>query len=56
MEVQVEQSLDGETIFRVKKEEQLLYLGGRRDAKQPVEVWAEQFGEIHKYAAVSSLA
>ncbi|MCI8282125.1 MAG: motility associated factor glycosyltransferase family protein [Lachnospiraceae bacterium] len=52
VEVQVEQSLDGETIFRVKKEEQLLYLGGRRDAKQPVEVWAEQFGEIHKYAAV----
>lgn len=52
VEVQVEQSMDGETIFRVKKQDQLLYLGGKRDAKQPVEMWAELFGEIHKYAAV----
>ncbi len=52
VEVQVEQSMDGEIIFRVKKQEQLLYLGAKRDAKQPVEIWEELFGEIHKYAAV----
>ncbi len=52
VEVQVERSLDNETIFRVKKQGQPLYLGGKRDAKQPVEIWAELFGEIHKYAAV----
>lgn len=51
-EVSVEHSWDGEVIFRVKKDDKHLYLGGKREAKQPVEIWAEQFGELHKYAAV----
>lgn len=51
-EVLVEQSWDGEKIFRVKKEQQFLYLGGKRDAKRPVELWAERFGEIYEYAAI----
>lgn len=51
-EVLIEQSWDKETIFRVQKEGQLLYLGAKRDAKHPVTVWAERLGEIHKYAAI----
>ena len=51
-EVMVEQSWDGEIVFRVRKGEQLLYLGGKREAKHPVETWSERMGEIHKYAAI----
>lgn len=45
-------SMDGELIYRIKRNEQLLYLNGKWNAKQPVNVWAEQLGEIHKYAPV----
>ena len=51
-EVLVEKSMDGEIIFRIQKDDKLLYLGGRREAKHPVQVWKERIGKIHKYAAV----
>lgn len=47
-----EKSWDGETIFRIETGEKRLYLGGKRNAKEPVEMWQERLGEIHKYAPV----
>lgn len=51
-EVLVETSWDGEKIFRVKKEEQLLYLGGKRNAKKTIKIWSDRMGKIQKYAPV----
>lgn len=51
-EVEIETSWDGETIFRIGQEGRYLYLGGRRNAKEPVQIWRERIGEIHKYAPV----
>lgn len=47
-----EQSQDGEIIFRIEANGKRLYLGGRRNAKDPVAMWQERLGEIHKYAPV----
>ncbi len=52
IEVIKEYSLDGEIIFRIKKGERLLYLNGKRNAKDAVETWKKHMGEIHKYAPV----
>ncbi len=52
LEIAEEISQDGELIFRIKKEERLLYLNGKRNAKEPADVWMEHLGEIHKYAPV----
>lgn len=52
VEIRVLESLDGEKIFRVKKEDRLLYLNGRRNAGKPIEMWLERIGEIHDYAPV----
>lgn len=50
--VMVETSWDGETIFRIEQDGRQLYLGGRRNAKEPIQIWSERVGEIHKYAPV----
>ena len=47
-----EVSGDGEVIFRVQKAGRMLFLGGRRNARQPVKMWMKRLGEIHKYAPV----
>lgn len=52
LEVISERSWDGETIFRVKKGERLLYLGGKRNAAEPVKMWRERLGEFQKHASV----
>ena len=52
VEVTLEQSLDGEKIFRIKKEGRLLYLSGKRNAKGSIETWLESLGTLHKYAPV----
>lgn len=52
LEVLLEQSRDGETIFRVKKEKRLLYLGEKRNAKEPVQIFLERLGKLHKHAPV----
>lgn len=50
--VWTESSQDGETIFRIGVNGRRLYLGGKRNAKEPVEMWQERLGAIHKYAPV----
>lgn len=52
LEIINEISQDGELIFRIKKGERLLYLNGKRSAREPAEVWMEHLGEIHKYAPI----
>lgn len=52
LEVIQETSWDREPIFKIKKEEQLLYLNGKRNAKEPIDIWMERLGNIHKYAPV----
>ena len=44
----VETSWDGETIFRIEQDGRQLYLGGKRNAKEPIQIWSERVGEIHK--------
>ena len=51
-EIITEMSWDGKKIFRIKKEERILYLEGKRNAVSSVEMWLERLGEIHKYAPV----
>ncbi len=50
--VMVETSWDGEIIFRIEQDGRQLYLGGKRNAKEPIQIWSERVGEIHKYAPV----
>lgn len=50
--VYVERSLDGETIFLIEINGRKLYLGGKRNALEPVKMWQERLGKIHKYAPV----
>ncbi len=50
--IRTEQSQDGELIFRIETKEKRLYLGGKRNAKDPILMWQERLGEIHKYAPV----
>ncbi len=52
LEIIKEVSQDGELIFRVKQGERLLYLNGKRNAREPADIWMEHLGEIHKYAPV----
>ena len=52
LEVCREFSRDGELIFRIKKGSRNIYLGGKRNAKEPVEIWLQRLGKIHKYAPV----
>ena len=52
IEISLEQSWDGEQIFRIKKEDRSLYLNGKRDAKEPVQTWLKRLGKLHKYAPV----
>lgn len=52
VEVITELSWDGEKIFRIKKGNRMVYLGGKRNAKEPVQTWLERLGKIHKYAPV----
>lgn len=50
--IEVQTSLDGETVFRVHKDERTLYLGGKRNAKEPIRLFSERMGEIHSHATV----
>ncbi len=51
-EVFVEMSWDNEKIFRIKKGNRKLYLGGKRNAKKPVEMWRERLGKINQYSPI----
>lgn len=48
----VERSWDGEKIFRIETNKKKVYLGGKRNAAEPIQMWQERVGEIHKYAPV----
>lgn len=52
IQITTEMSWDGEVIFRVKKEERWLYLGGKRNASEPVEMWLERLGMLSPYTPV----
>jgi len=51
-EVFTEMSWDNEKIFQIKKGNRKLYLGGKRNAKKPVEMWRERLGKINQYSPV----
>ncbi len=51
-EIITERSWDGLDIFKVKQGERTLYLNGRRSAGEPLKVWLEKLGEVHKFAPV----
>ena len=51
-EVKTEVSWDGELIFKIEKEGRQLYLGGKREAKEPIEMWLQRLGKLHKYTPV----
>lgn len=51
-EITMEQSWDGELIFRVQKDGKNLYLGGKRNAKEPVQMWIERLGELQEQTPV----
>ncbi|EOS26268.1 hypothetical protein C806_01003 [Lachnospiraceae bacterium 3-1] len=51
-EVLTEVSWDGELIFKIEKEGRQLYLGGKREAKEPIEMWLQRLGKLHKYTSV----
>lgn len=50
--VESERSWDDEVIFKVSREGRTLYLNGKRNAKDPAEIWMERLGEIQDYAPV----
>ncbi|MCI8280746.1 MAG: motility associated factor glycosyltransferase family protein [Lachnospiraceae bacterium] len=50
--VLVETSWDGEKLFRIQKDGRTLYLGGKRNAKEPIAMWLERLGKLPKYAPV----
>lgn len=42
LEIYREMSIDGETIVKVKKNNKEYYLGGKRNAREPVQMWLEK--------------
>lgn len=52
VKVIIEHSRDGEKIFRIQKDGRRFYLGGKRNAKEPVQIFLEKLGNVHKYAPV----
>lgn len=52
IEITVEDSWDGEKIFRVCKDGKKLYLGGKRNATEPIDIWLESLGKVNKQAPV----
>ena len=52
IDITVEQSWDGATIFRVQKDEEKLYLNGKRNAEKAIDVWMESLGKVYKLAPI----
>lgn len=51
-EIIIEKSCDGEPIFRVQKDGKNLYLGGKRNAREPVQMWMERMGKLPEQTPV----
>lgn len=52
IDIMVEQSWDGEIIFRVQKDGEKLYLNGKRNARKAIDVWMDNLGKINKLSPV----
>lgn len=52
VDIMVETSWDGEKIFRLQKGDRRLFLGGKRNAKEPIQMWTKRIGELNQYAPV----
>ncbi len=46
------ESWDNEIIFRVEKDNNSLYLGGKRNVKKPLDLWYERYNNINKHAPI----
>ena len=47
IEIVTEYSLDGNLIYKIKQEDRVLYLNGKRNTKEPLNMWRERLGELH---------
>ncbi len=52
LEIYEEISMDKEVILRVKKDNKFYYLGGKRDAAGPAEIWVKTLGELQTNALI----
>lgn len=52
IEIFEEGSYEGEKILRVKRDEKLCYLGGKRNPIEPAQVWVESLGKLPRNAPV----
>ena len=43
---------DGEIVLKIEKENRTLYLGGKRSAKEPAEMWVKTLGKLQRNALV----
>ncbi len=52
LEIMEEQSMDGVQIHKIKKKNTVCYLGGKRNATEPVKIWIETLGKLAPNAPV----
>lgn len=52
LEIIEETSDDGDAVLRIKKDDKVCYLAGKRNAKEPARVWREVQGELVENAPV----
>jgi len=52
VEIVDEYSLDGNLIYQVKRESRSLYLNGKRNTEEPLQLWIDRLGKIEDYAPI----
>lgn len=52
LEIELEYSERKDVIFKVKKENRILYLDGKRNTQEPIHIWSQRMGKVHKYAPI----
>ena len=52
VEIIEEVAYDGEAILKVKKENRLYYLNGKRNTQEPAEMWVNRLGKLQRNAPV----
>ena len=45
-------SADGQPVLKVRKDEKICYLAGKRNTKEPVDIWIETLGDLVENAPV----
>ena len=48
LEVQEEKSYEGEKILKIKKEDRVCYLNGKRDTSEAAKYWVKTLGVLHR--------